>query len=287
MSGAESADWQTVCRKKGAKNKIVSRMLLPVEPDGAADTCKHDCQNKEDDFNRILQKIHQTKEELKTSGLWDSCQNTIQECFIKCLKQVKQNPANATDETCVTERQCNLPEPGLQHVAQNDSNKQVDHFWEGQNPSCVCYGVGQFSACVISRYQLGFLLLMLEKLQIQKCHCHVFDPLFSGPEIEVLKTLGLSVILENEEGKRSIVSPTVFYMIHCGKALYNNLLWKNWSVDILSKVVIIGNSFQGFEQRLPSRIFLRDYAYISKVHTGYEGDRRNGIPRDCSVRRHI
>lgn len=53
-----------------------------------------------------------------------------------------------------------------------------------------------------------------------------------------------------QEGKRSVCGePTIFYMPHCGTALYNNLLWRNWSVDALSKVVIIGNSFGGLEER--------------------------------------
>lgn len=42
---------------------------------------------------------------------------------------------------------------------------------------------------------------------------------------------------------------TLFYMIHCGKALYNNLLWSNWSVAALSKIIIVGNSFRGIEER--------------------------------------
>lgn len=33
---------------------------------------------------------------------------------------------------------------------------------------CVCYGVGNFSTCVIARTQLTFLLLFLEKCQV--CH---------------------------------------------------------------------------------------------------------------------
>lgn len=53
-----------------------------------------------------------------------------------------------------------------------------------------------------------------------------------------------------QEGKRSVCgAPTIFYMPHCGTALYNNLLWSNWSADALSKVVIIGNSFRGLEER--------------------------------------
>lgn len=57
-------------------------------------------------------------------------------------------------------------------------------------------------------------------------------------------------ILYPQEGKRSVCGEhTIFYMLHCGTALYNNLLWSNWSVDALSKMIIIGNSFKGLEER--------------------------------------
>ena len=32
-------------------------------------------------------------------------------------------------------------------------------------------------------------------------------------------------------------------MPHCGRPLYNNLLWSNWQPHLLSHVIIIGNSF--------------------------------------------
>lgn len=38
--------------------------------------------------------------------------------------------------------------------------------------------------------------------------------------------------------------------MHCGKALYNNLLWKNWSPQCLPLMIIIGNSFNGVRDRL-------------------------------------
>ncbi|KAJ7416133.1 SRR1 domain containing [Willisornis vidua] len=103
---------------------------------------------------------------------------------------------------------------------------------------CVCLGLGRFAACPIARCQLAFLLLLLEELR---------------------------------EGKHGVGgSATLFYMVHCGKALYNNLLWSNWSPAALSKVVIIGNSFRGIEERLLSRILERDYSYIAKVLKGTE-----------------
>ncbi|XP_010176322.2 SRR1-like protein, partial [Antrostomus carolinensis] len=74
-----------------------------------------------------------------------------------------------------------------------------------------------------------------------------------------------------QEGKHGVQgSATLFYMVHCGKALYNNLLWRNWSVRELSKLVIIGNSFRGIEERLLSRTLERDYSYIAKVLKGTE-----------------
>ncbi|NXV20053.1 SRR1L protein, partial [Cepphus grylle] len=162
---------------------------------------------------------------------------------------------------------------------------------------CVCYGLGRFSCCPAARHQLAFLLLLLEELgvrtggtgewgtggeraptprlplspQVPPGRCSVFDPAFSAQEAAALVELGLRLLPHNEEGKHGIEgSATLFYMVHCGKALYNNLLWRNWSAGALSKMVIIGNSFKGIEERLLSRILERDYSYIAKVLKGTE-----------------
>ncbi|NWW02730.1 SRR1L protein, partial [Oreocharis arfaki] len=162
--------------------------------------------------------------------------------------------------------------------------------------SCVCYGLGRFGRCPAARYQLAFLLLLLDELrvsagaggsaegsagpvpahaalspQVPPARCALFDPAFSAREAAALRALGLCLLPENEEGKHGVHgSATLFYMVHCGKALYNNLLWSNWSPAALSKLVIIGNSFRGIEERLLSRILERDYSYIAKVLKGVE-----------------
>ncbi|XP_061322515.1 SRR1-like protein [Pezoporus flaviventris] len=137
----------------------------------------------------------------------------------------------------------------------------------GEPPArCVCYGLGRFGACPAARYQLAFLLLLLEELRVPPGQCSLFDPVFSPREAAALRQLGMRLLPENEEGKHDVEgSATVFYMVHCGKALYNNLLWRNWSAEALSKMVIIGNSFRGMEERLLSRVLERDYSYIAKV----------------------
>lgn len=130
---------------------------------------------------------------------------------------------------------------------------------------CVCYGLGNFASCVSARYQLAMLLLLLEMLQIPVGSCSVYDPVFSASECDALKELGFTVLTENEEGKCPVYQPTLFYLMHCGKALYNNLLWRNWTPQTLQKVIIIGNRFHGIQERMLQREFERDYSFLSNV----------------------
>ncbi|XP_057688825.1 SRR1-like protein isoform X2 [Corythoichthys intestinalis] len=130
---------------------------------------------------------------------------------------------------------------------------------------CVCYGLGNFSTSVSARYQLAILLLLLDAAKIPLKDCLVYDPAFSTGEKDVLRQLGLTVLTDNEEGKRLATKPTLFYLMHCGKALYNNLLWKNWSPNCLPHVVIIGNSFSCMKERMIESEFKRDYSYISQA----------------------
>lgn len=79
--------------------------------------------------------------------------------------------------------------------------------------------------------------------------------------------------------------------MHCGKALYNNLLWKNWSAQCLPRLSVIGNSFSSMRDRFvwflsrvvlmlfmklqmssdcyfnraTEREFSRDYSYITQA----------------------
>uniref|UniRef100_A0A673HQ44 SRR1 domain containing n=1 Tax=Sinocyclocheilus rhinocerous TaxID=307959 RepID=A0A673HQ44_9TELE len=92
------------------------------------------------------------------------------------------------------------------------------------------------------------LLVYLPRYQLAMLSCD--DPVFSESEYDALKELGFTVLTENEEGKRAVYQPTLFYLMHCGKALYNNLLWRNWTPQTLPKLIIIGNSFHGIQESI-------------------------------------
>ncbi|XP_032085662.1 SRR1-like protein isoform X1 [Thamnophis elegans] len=189
---------------------------------------------------RQRRRLQEALSELKDSDFWDCSRRTI-------LRALRSPPA-AQQET--PRGEAALGAPGGRGAG---------------GLRCVCYGLGSFCSCGKARLQLAFLLLLLEELKIAPESCFVFDPAFSTLETELLGGLGLTVLQRNEEGKRSIEGPTLFYMIHCGKALYNNLLWSNWSAEALSQMVVVGNSFRGFEERLLAKVFWENYSYIAKV----------------------
>lgn len=141
-----------------------------------------------------------------------------------------------------------------------------DNLSDGSVPlECVCYGLGPFSSSMSARYQLAMLLLLLDAAQISLENCCVYDPVFTPGERKVLAELGVTVLTENEEGKRLATRPTLFYLMHCGKALYNNVLWRNWSAQGLPRLSVIGNSFSSMRDRATEREFSRDYRYITQA----------------------
>ncbi|XP_076063870.1 SRR1-like protein isoform X3 [Oratosquilla oratoria] len=136
-------------------------------------------------------------------------------------------------------------------------------FGEQRVVNIISFGLGHVSACRIARNQLAVLLLIKDALDSPPTE--VYDPVFSKADKHVLKEFGLNVSEENEEGKRRITCPTLFYMPHCGKALYNNLLWANWTLSSLANCIIIGNSFATTVQNVPKNVMEQRYWYIDKA----------------------
>ncbi|XP_061674447.1 SRR1-like protein isoform X1 [Syngnathoides biaculeatus] len=220
-------EWQVARRRKG-----VSRNLKPLQMSLAH------C-NEPLDVGKTLKRIRETVAEMRYESFW---------------KEWKEQMLVAAS------------------FNQKDTEVSSGQLQETSYPKicpleCVCYGLGTFSTCVSARYQLAVMLLLLDAAKIPLKDCFVYDPAFSSGEKDVLRELGLTVLTDNEEGKRLATRPTLFYLVHCGKALYNNLLWKNWDPKCLPLVAIIGNSFSGMRERMIEREFKRDYGYISQAVT--------------------
>ncbi len=121
----------------------------------------------------------------------------------------------------------------------------------------VCYGIGQISVFRNAEYQLALIILVIRRNifgYFSSCKFHFYDPIMNAIEIAAMEHFSGIQILQNEEGKRRVSAPTLFYMPHCGKALYNNLLWANWKLENLRNLIIVGNSFSGYvDKTRPTR----------------------------------
>lgn len=130
----------------------------------------------------------------------------------------------------------------------------------------VCYGLGHFAECMLSRFQFGLLIALKEHFNLE---AFVYDPIFYQLERELLTTFGFKLIEDNEEGKRLISATTLAFFPHCPKQLTNNFLWSNWGLG-LKNCIILGNSFTNIIESLPKRI-LRDSAkFILNIHAHTE-----------------
>ncbi|CAJ1068848.1 SRR1-like protein [Xyrichtys novacula] len=233
MSGTVD-EWKVARRRKGAARKS---KLVQVS---SGSTC---CQEEKINIDKTVKRIREIVSEIR-------CEEV--------LKDWREQLSVVRSEVLLRPENKDSEEPTVLLETSRDVRS-------GQRLECVCYGLGTFSSSVSARYQLAMLLLLLESEQIPLKDCSVYDPAFSHGEKDVLRELGLTVLTENEEGKHLTTKPTLFYLMHCGKALYNNLLWKNWSKEHLPLITIIGNSFSGMMDRTIEREFKRDYGYITQA----------------------
>ncbi|ESO97943.1 hypothetical protein LOTGIDRAFT_103688 [Lottia gigantea] len=143
--------------------------------------------------------------------------------------------------------------------------KNTDYDEVESKTELVVYGVGNFSSSLIAKQQLDLVSALRRDLKISKGSSYCYDPVFTQVEIKALTQLGWIVPNENEEGKRNSKNKCIYYLPHCGKSLYNNILWSNWSVDTLPGIIIIGNSFTAITDRTPKRLLEKCGGYILKI----------------------
>lgn len=141
---------------------------------------------------------------------------------------------------------------------------RTSNFWQWlrrlleptSTTTVVCLGVGNFSSNASARYQMSLALMIEELLRpTQKTTATtgstrliVFDPVLTSLERSFIRALGCTVPTVNDEGRIATTERTLFFMPHCAKQLYSNVLDANFAADALERVVILGNSFGSYLQ---------------------------------------
>ncbi|CAK4087066.1 unnamed protein product [Aphanomyces euteiches] len=96
---------------------------------------------------------------------------------------------------------------------------------------------------------------------------------FQLDDSEVAKAMGFEVLGTNEQGQRKAELRTLFFMPHCGKKLYQNVLLSNWGVQ-LEQILILGNSFAAYDDRVVAAadrrasIFSALVPYLREISVG-------------------
>ncbi|KAL3913214.1 MAG: hypothetical protein SGPRY_008064, partial [Prymnesium sp.] len=127
----------------------------------------------------------------------------------------------------------------------------------------VCLGIGNFSHHPAPRYQLALAFLIRETLSAGNCDSpgstaeeavalSLYDPVLQPAEIEYARSCGCQVPTSNAMGFVQALAgegeSSLFFMPHCAKQLYSNVLAANYSVERLSALAVLGNSFQSYMQ---------------------------------------
>ncbi|XP_064650010.1 SRR1-like protein [Lineus longissimus] len=256
-----SEQFVEVKRKKGRSNRHQERSyqqpLCSLNSASSADSV-------DVDISRIVRRIRELRDEVYAKEMSQKVIEDVETWLINLDASMNTKPdkKGQSDKEKLTN--------SLDGCEKHDSEcTQKPEICCGENGSLfdvdiVCYGLGCVTTCPIAREQTA-LLLELKERQCAESSCYCYDPHFKLSDCHILRQFGSDVIDRNEEGKRPITRPTIFFMPHCGKALYNNLLWANWETDELSKLFIIGNSFSAMNERLPQRIFEKEYHFIFKI----------------------
>ncbi|RWS16712.1 hypothetical protein B4U79_00769 [Dinothrombium tinctorium] len=129
----------------------------------------------------------------------------------------------------------------------------------------ICYGLGSFRDSRCSRYQLAFFVLLKDAINYR--NISIYDPIFTCYEKHILSShYHIDVISENDRCKRCVQNGcSLFFMPHCDKILFNNLLWANWNSMCLNNIIIFGNSFQTMVNSMVSRATKNEYSYLVKA----------------------
>ena len=116
--------------------------------------------------------------------------------------------------------------------------------------SIVCYGIGSPTRSRNARIQLAYIAELAQCVAPQ-AEIECFDPVMNSHDRFVMGELGIKVLAQNDQCKRSVGDAqgyAFFYMPHCPLRMYSNLLWANWGEDSLQRLIILGNTFSNYER---------------------------------------
>lgn len=129
--------------------------------------------------------------------------------------------------------------PGVLTMIEEIKNRKVKNM--------ISLGIGDPCKSQGSRLQVAVAKKIMDDCSLLSSY--FYDPMICGNCPHILDQLGFTVLDENTEGSYSFEKDSVFFMPHCPRTLYHNLLAANWKPDLLTNMFIIGNSFSAYNEK--------------------------------------
>ncbi|KAI9248808.1 SRR1-domain-containing protein [Phascolomyces articulosus] len=136
------------------------------------------------------------------------------------------------------------------------------HLLPTKPQEMICYGIGSMQYSKNAQYQFILALLIRDMLKEHVNKVSIYDPVMTELDKELSKAHNIEAIDTNEDGKRRVFKPTLFYMPHCGRGLYSNTLSVNWDKQSLSNVIMIANRFDMYVGSQLERDLRRECPYL-------------------------
>ncbi|EJD05994.1 uncharacterized protein FOMMEDRAFT_145329 [Fomitiporia mediterranea MF3/22] len=135
----------------------------------------------------------------------------------------------------------------------------------GEINTILCLGLGSPTESAQARFQFCFLLELRDKIFSSQVRIRAFDPVFSTVDILLLTSLGAQILPDNKEGKYEFDGPTLAFMPHCDRELYENFLQANWSAKLLTDFLLIGNDLRRYVESVPARVLGKESPCLSRL----------------------
>ncbi|KAI5123274.1 hypothetical protein M0805_009296 [Coniferiporia weirii] len=129
----------------------------------------------------------------------------------------------------------------------------------------LCLGLGSPTESVQARFQLCFLLELRDTILPVHTRICAFDPVFSSQDIILLTSLGVQILPDDKNGRHVLEGPTLVFMPHCDRGLYEGLLRANWRAPALVNLLLIGNELSRYSENTPSRVLGTESPCISRL----------------------
>lgn len=129
--------------------------------------------------------------------------------------------------------------PCFDKLSEQVQNRQIEKM--------ICLGIGDPCKSMAARIQLSFITRLCKRAGVS--NILFSDPVVCDKCIEVIEEMGLTVDREDKLGQYNFSPTTAFFMPHCPRFLYHNLLAANWSRDAMSSLFVIGNSFKMYSDK--------------------------------------